>query len=274
MAPTNTLAALAATALLGASALAATPTPACCAGSPTTPSSKALSQSISIEQRPGQAPVVILNGHPIDDDNIELAPDGRLLINDGQGNSIDLLAGMGMATIGSPFDTASRQVDVRPVIGVRLQPVSPALASHLGLAPHTGLLVSDLHDTMPAAAAGMQQWDVITSVDGRPVASPNELSATLARSGPDAGVAIECIRGGTATTVTVAPMLAEVPVDAPTLRPDGRSMQAMMDQVMRELDHQFPGDLHRHMQAIQPPSGPSVQRERTPLDQVDHRNDI
>ena len=321
----TTLAAIAGSALLAAGAIAGSP---CC---PTAPGSAAngtaangtaaapgntrswsSSNSISVQHNSGEDPVVVINGHQINDDDIEIAADGSILINDGAGNMINLmdqlggqLGAMNLGSMGSmsapwgnmtPPATAPPHtaMETRAIIGVELQPVSPALASHLGLANGTGVLVADLGRSLPAAQSGMQQWDIITAVDGLPVASAREFSAALAQIDPGTGVVIDCIRQGVATTATVTPTLVEVPRQAQAPWPAGVSpqhgamhnnmmqdhmarMQSLMDQMMSGspfgggLHQSWPMDPHQPLQAIPAPPAPRPmpRGERTPLTPID-----
>ncbi|MGA0600909.1 Do family serine endopeptidase [Caulobacter sp. KR2-114] len=58
---------------------------------------------------------------------------------------------------------------VRPWIGARAQSLTGEMARSLGLPSPQGVLVADLWPGGPAARAGIQQGDVIVSVDGQPV---------------------------------------------------------------------------------------------------------
>lgn len=294
---TTTLAALAGSALLAAGALATTPWGPNDPASPANGQTWSSSNSISIQHNSGQDPVVVINGHQIEDDDITIGTDGSILIDDGSGNMINLMDQFGAMRMGAGPMTQSapsqQPMETRPVIGVRLQPVSPSLASHLGLHPGTGVLVSDVQPGMPAAQARMQQWDIITAVNGLPIASPDELSAVLAEIDPASGVVIDCIRGGQATTATVTPKLVDVPRHATTwpampmhggtmMQDQMQRMQALMDQMMQRSPlgagiGSGPGSgLHQHwptapMQAVPAPSNsrPVPQRERTPLTPID-----
>jgi serine protease Do len=57
----------------------------------------------------------------------------------------------------------------RAVIGMTLQTVTPLIADGLGLPAGSGLIAADVVPDGPAAAAGFQIGDVITSIDGQRV---------------------------------------------------------------------------------------------------------
>jgi predicted metalloprotease with PDZ domain len=54
-------------------------------------------------------------------------------------------------------------------IGVQIQPVTPTIAEAIGLKTPEGALVAQLEPNSPAAKAGIETGDVITSVNGEVV---------------------------------------------------------------------------------------------------------
>ena len=84
----------------------------------------------------------------------------------------------------------------RAKLGVTAQSLTPDLAASLGLADARGALVSRVEEGSPAAAAGLRQGDVITALDGRPVADANVLRNTVAGLRPGTEVAISAVRDG------------------------------------------------------------------------------
>jgi serine protease Do len=65
-----------------------------------------------------------------------------------------------------------QKVDGRPLawLGANgLQPLDPEVASYLHLEKQAGLVVSEVLDDSPAAAAGLRERDIILSVDGQPL---------------------------------------------------------------------------------------------------------
>jgi serine protease Do len=65
----------------------------------------------------------------------------------------------------------------RARLGASVQAVSGDLAAYFGV--KTGLLVSSVTPDSPAGKAGLRAGDVITAVDGKPVASRRDLMAAL-----------------------------------------------------------------------------------------------
>jgi len=63
-------------------------------------------------------------------------------------------------------------------LGVTVQDLTPDLAGYFGV--KDGLLVNSVQTESPAAKAGIKAGDVITTVDGKPVTTPDELVRDLA----------------------------------------------------------------------------------------------
>ena len=66
-----------------------------------------------------------------------------------------------------------------------------------------GALVSEVRSGAPAASAGLQTGDVITSVDGKSVASVQALQSAIDTRKPGDTVKIGYVRDGATQTVTV-----------------------------------------------------------------------
>jgi serine protease Do len=88
-------------------------------------------------------------------------------------------------------------------IGVQIQPVTPEIADSLGLKKSVGALVSEPQHDSPAAKAGIQSGDVITSVDGTPVHDARELARRIGTMNPGTTVRLGLFRDGQEKTVTL-----------------------------------------------------------------------
>ena len=91
----------------------------------------------------------------------------------------------------------------RDDIGVRVQAVTPALASGLHLPRDWGVIVADVLEGGPAERAGIYVRDIITSVDGKPTTSVPLLSMQLNTHTEPDHVAVGVLRGDTEYTVDV-----------------------------------------------------------------------
>jgi S1-C subfamily serine protease len=127
-----------------------------------------------------------------------------------------LIRGVGLAI---PLSIASRVAGTlarqghvtRPYLGVGAQAVRLPDGQRAAGVPEQGLLVLSLGDDSPAARGGVLLGDIIIALDGRPVADVDTLQALLAERSVGAPCAIEVVRGGARTAVTVR--LGQRPAD-------------------------------------------------------------
>lgn len=103
-----------------------------------------------------------------------------------------------------PADMVSRVVDqlvsrgrvVRGWLGVGIQGLTKELAQQFGIKEGQGVLINEVYEGDPAHSAGIQPGDIILTVDGLPVDSPNQLSRLVARVGPGENAMIQLLRDG------------------------------------------------------------------------------
>jgi serine protease Do len=88
-------------------------------------------------------------------------------------------------------------------IGVQIQPVTSEIADSLGLKKASGALVSEPQSNSPAAKAGIESGDVITSVDGNAVENARELARKIGTMTPGTSVKLGLIHQGQEKTVTL-----------------------------------------------------------------------
>ena len=110
-----------------------------------------------------------------------------------------------------PSDTVKSVVEqlrdkgsvTRGWIGVQIQTVTPDIADSMGLKETTGALVSEPQKDSPAAKAGIQSGDVITSVNEVPVHDPRELARKIGTMAPGTSVKLNVIHQGQSETLTL-----------------------------------------------------------------------
>lgn len=111
-----------------------------------------------------------------------------------------------------PIDTARAIMDqlirqqrvVRPYVGVVWGgDVDANIARQYNLPVDHGVIVRDVDQNGPAAAAGIRPEDIIISLDGTPVANWNDFIRALFNKRPGDAVRIEVVRNGTRKTFTV-----------------------------------------------------------------------
>ncbi|MDE3156060.1 MAG: DegQ family serine endoprotease [Acidobacteriota bacterium] len=90
----------------------------------------------------------------------------------------------------------------RGLLGVTVQGVTADLASSLGLPAVQGAIVDKVEPDSAGAQAGLEQGDVITSFNGRPVTDGNELRNAVAGTLPGTQVSIGYVRDGKTHTAS------------------------------------------------------------------------
>ncbi|SOD88858.1 DegQ family serine endoprotease [Caenispirillum bisanense] len=102
---------------------------------------------------------------------------------------------------------------VRPWFGAAGQGVTADIAQSLGLPRPAGVLVNGLYPGSPAEKAGLRIGDVITAMDGHPVADPSELRYRIVTAPVGGTARMSVLRKGAPLDVTVA--LIAPPEDPP-----------------------------------------------------------
>jgi Do/DeqQ family serine protease len=117
----------------------------------------------------------------------------------------------------------------RAKLGVRIQPISPDMASALGLSTTRGALVSTVDEGSPAAKAGLKQGDVITEYNGKPVADNNQLRNAVASTTPGTTVPVQILRNGKTETLhaTVGELAASKDKSGASSEPGGHGKYGM-----------------------------------------------
>jgi serine protease Do len=94
-------------------------------------------------------------------------------------------------------------------LGVVIQDLRKELAEVMKLPVRRGVLVADVQEGSPAAAAGLRRGDVIVALDGQAVASVARLRNTIANKGPGVEARIKLYRDGKPLDLGLT--LAELP---------------------------------------------------------------
>jgi hypothetical protein len=89
------------------------------------------------------------------------------------------------------------------MIGVALGSPDQALAKHLKLKPNEVTLLSEVYEDLPAAEAGLEQFDIIVEVDGHAPAGPDAVRGALKAKNPGDTLKLTILRGSEKKTVTV-----------------------------------------------------------------------
>lgn len=110
-----------------------------------------------------------------------------------------------------PINMAKRIADqliekgevTRGFLGVVIQPLTPDLAASFGLDQHKGVLIAQISENSPAAAAGLRQGDVVVAYDGRPVTDPGDFRNRVSLTAPGSRKELAIIRDGEQEAISV-----------------------------------------------------------------------
>ena len=79
-------------------------------------------------------------------------------------------------------------------LGVGIQPLTAELARKFGVKEGEGVLVNEVFERDPAAAAGIKPGDILTRIDGTVIDTPNRLSRVVAGLLPGSTAKVEIVR--------------------------------------------------------------------------------
>lgn len=112
-----------------------------------------------------------------------------------------LLAAAAVAV--NPLPLAASAQDSPGWLGVQLTEVPAPLASHFGLGD-AGVMVENVVVDSPADEGGLEQWDIITAIDGEPAPPAVTALADIIRNkGPDATLELTVLHDGQERPVSV-----------------------------------------------------------------------
>ncbi|MBS0411090.1 MAG: Do family serine endopeptidase [Proteobacteria bacterium] len=92
---------------------------------------------------------------------------------------------------------------MRGYIGATVQAVTPDIADSLGLANTKGALIAEVAPGGPSDKAGLKSGDLVTGIDGRPVASATDLTRQVAMIHPGDVAQLQLRRDGRTRVVSL-----------------------------------------------------------------------
>jgi len=112
---------------------------------------------------------------------------------------------------------------VRPWLGVKGETVSADIARSLGLERPQGVIVTNVWTNGPGARAGIQEGDLITSVDGAEVNDQGGLNFRVGLHAPNETVEVGILRDGRRQTLNarISPLPGDPDTDKATLIQQG-----------------------------------------------------
>ncbi len=134
--------------------------------------------------------------------------------------------------VDAPAPAPGPKRKARGYMGVKLMDLTDEDKKDLGV--KSGLKVAEVVEGGPAAKAGLQADDVVTTVDGRAIDSMQELAPVMQAAGPGAAVKLDVMRDGKKKTVTVT--LAPHPADAEPPKEQGKGEDDLRERVKKFLD--------------------------------------
>jgi hypothetical protein len=103
-------------------------------------------------------------------------------------------------------------------LGIGVAPAGPSLAAQLGLAPHTGLVVTEVSPKSPAHEQ-IKTHDVLLDLDGQLLINPEQFTVLIRNHRAGDEVTLKLIRGGKAETIRVKLTTQEISIDPRGPRP-------------------------------------------------------
>jgi membrane-associated protease RseP (regulator of RpoE activity) len=91
----------------------------------------------------------------------------------------------------------------RGYLGVEVMPLTKELRAHFGAPEDAGVLVARVKEDSPAAVAGIQVGDVLTAVDGKPIAGPPSLALAVREKKAGDSVNVDFLREEAALSASV-----------------------------------------------------------------------
>jgi serine protease Do len=148
-----------------------------------------------------------------------------------------------------PSNVASRVVRdlrdhgqvARGWLGVQMQEITPTLATALGVAEKSGVLVDVVVPDSPASRADFMQGDVITAFNGQRVSTPRDLAFAVADTAAGRKVPVTVLRDGRLQSLDVTIETEKAPKVAAAPQPDketehvGLALAPLTDDRRREL---------------------------------------
>lgn len=132
-------------------------------------------------------------------------------------------------------------------LGVQIRDLDESLASYYKLKPYSGVYVENVVPGDPADLAGIRSGDIITSVDGQPVASGRELAALIASIPVGQKTRIALMRDGKKKKISVKiAKQSDQKVQLASKKANGDDLGLRVTDLSSERARQFGLDAEEH----------------------------
>jgi hypothetical protein len=88
-------------------------------------------------------------------------------------------------------------------LGVSLAALDPERAKRAGTDPFGGVLVTAVEEDGPGARAGLKEDDILTSLGGKPIVTPEQIEFLVEQSAPWTPIALKVLRGKETIAVNI-----------------------------------------------------------------------
>ncbi|MBD1389906.1 outer membrane-stress sensor serine endopeptidase DegS [Neiella sp. HB171785] len=105
---------------------------------------------------------------------------------------------------------------IRGYLGITGESISPTMAQQLRLADRSGVIVTSMEPSGPAASAGIIANDIILKINGKDISEVNVAMDSIAETNPGEQVELTILRQG--QLITIAVKVSEPPVPANLVR--------------------------------------------------------
>ena len=103
----------------------------------------------------------------------------------------------------TPQSNPQSQITQQGYLGVGVETVTPALQQQYGLSRSSGVLVASIDGSGPAFKAGIQQGDIITSIDGAQMVLREDVVGAIGKMKAGDSVSVTVDRNGQSQTIQV-----------------------------------------------------------------------
>jgi serine protease Do len=120
-------------------------------------------------------------------------------------------------------------------LGIAMQPLTPALARAAGISGNDGVLVNSVTPDSPASHGGLEQGDVITAYNGKPIKDTRDLAMAVAETPSGKGAGITVWRDSHQRTVNVTIGTEQAPQRTASAANPGRATETPVGLSLQEL---------------------------------------